>query len=155
MFEEGGQIQAKTPYIETIIPANGASIYWLVLSWLSLAVESYFVLDWIVRVFAWGTRFLTSFWNFFDSLIVLGLVPAKLLLPTRLTLIVAIAVLLRTWRICRAIKYIRRADKEASDFIIMEVIKERDARLEEERERAAIERARLSMANHKLEKLLG
>jgi hypothetical protein len=155
MFELGGRIEAKTPYFETIKLSGGASIYWLILAWLSIAVEGYWFLDWMVRVMAWGSGFLTSFWNFFDSLIVLGILPAKLLLPTRVTLIVSILVLLRSWRLLRAVEYIRRKDKADSDFMTMEIVKEKNMRLEEERTRAALERARWSIANHKLEKLLG
>ena len=155
MLELGGKIEARTPYYETIKLSGGASVYWLILAWLSIAIEGYCFLDWLVRVMAWGSDFLTSFWNFFDSLIVLGILPAKLLLPTRITLMISILILLRSWRIMRAVDYIRSKDKADFDFMMMEIIKDKNMRLEEERTRAAMERARLSIANHKLEKLLG
>ena len=122
---------------------------------ISLALESLFVLELILRILSWGSRFFKKLWNLFDSLVILSLIPLKLCLSVRLSLICSVIVLLRLWRLYRYSHLEYKSQQKKFDFTLMEIMKEKGEELALERQKYMHLQHKLSLANAKLSSLLG
>ncbi len=140
-------------YVSTI-STNGP--LWMALSILSLLIESAFVVELGVRMWAGGPfDYLSNGWNVLDALIVLALIPLKLCLPTGQSLVAGFLVILRCWRFIRYTKTCVKRERKRGESLMKDIIKDANAKIAKEKSVSASYYYKLNAATSKLNKLLG
>jgi hypothetical protein len=136
------------------IGSNGP--LWMSLSIISLVIESGFLFELGVRMWAWGPfEFLMNGWNVFDALIVISLLPLKLSLRTDLSLVTGCIVILRCWRLRRYTQKCVKKERRTGERMMRDVVKDANEKIAKEKSIAASYFFKLNTATSKLNKLLG
>jgi hypothetical protein len=135
--------------------SSNDSGFWLTFASVSIIANIIYLLEMLIRIYAWGLAFFASISHWFDLILVLAVLPLKLALPANISLIVQSMILLRLWRVLFILDAMQKRSHEEINDMIANVTAEKDKLLALEKSKVSQLEARLTSSNSKLEKLLG